>query len=128
INLAHRVDVSLAVFDDLGESAGAIIRIDFRAVETFLGRRNTERSRQRVEAGMFPAPLAPLLHGVVNRRVAKPSKGDVPRRFNLVDNRALINEAEIEIQNVVADKEVTLQRQLPKASYDFRLIAFEHLN
>src|SRR4030095_8815770 len=106
IDLPCRVDVALTVFDDFGELAGSVVRVDFRAVETFLRRRNAEGFRKCVEARMLAAPLAPLLHGVVNRRVAETSKGKIARRFDPMDDRALIDEAKIEIEDVVADEEI----------------------
>ena len=43
IDRAHGVDVAFAVFDDLGEFAGAVVGVDFGAVEIFFGGGNAER-------------------------------------------------------------------------------------
>ena len=86
INLAHRIDVAFAVFDDLRQLPGAVVGVDLRAVEIFFWRGDAQRFRQRVEAHVFAAPFAPFLHGVEDRRVAKTGEGDFSRWFDLVDN------------------------------------------
>ena len=37
VNLPHRINVAFAVLDDLGEFAGAVVGVDFGAVEVFFG-------------------------------------------------------------------------------------------
>lgn len=37
VNLSHRVDVAFAVLVNVGELAVAVVRIDLRAVQAFLG-------------------------------------------------------------------------------------------
>ena len=77
---------------------------------------------------MFAAPFAPLLHGVVNWRVAKASEWDVARWFNLVDNRALIDEAEIEVEDIVSDEEVAVYGDLPKVLDDLGFLSLQNFD
>ena len=45
IHLPHRLDIPLAVLDDLGDFAGTVVGIDFGAVEFFFWRRDVEGFR-----------------------------------------------------------------------------------
>jgi len=63
-----------------------------------------------------------------NRRVSETSKGKIARRFDPMDDRALIDEAKVEIEDVVADEEIALDRQFPKPFDDFGLFSLKHLD
>src|ERR1041384_1121032 len=77
INFPRTIDVPLAVFNDFGELAGAVVRINFGSIEALFRGWNAKRFRQRVQADMLSTPFAPLLHGVVDRRVPKAGEGNV---------------------------------------------------
>ena len=118
VDLSNRIHVALAVFDNLGDFSGAVVGVDFRAVEMFFGRGDAERFRKQVEAGVFAAPFAPLLHGVVDRGVAEAGKRNVARWFDLVDDRTLIDKAHVEVQNIVADEEIAIDGEFPEVFDD----------
>src|SRR3990172_11225815 len=124
VDLPGGVDVALAVFVDLGELAGAVVGVDLGAVEVFFRRGDAEGFGERVEAYMLAAPFAPFLHGVVDRRVAKTGKREVARRLDLVDDRALPDEAQIEVENIMADEEINIQRELPEVLNDRLFFTF----
>src|ERR671922_500948 len=77
---------------------------------------------------MLSAPLAPFLHSVVNRRVTESIERNVARRFDLMNDRTLINEAQVEIQYIVADEQVAVRRKLPESFQDLLFIAVKHFN
>src|SRR5688572_4464256 len=128
IDLPYRIDVVLTVIYDVGDFPGAVIRIDLRAVESFFRRRYAEGSGEQIEACVFAAPFAPLVHRVEDRRVAKTGERKVARGFDLMDDRALIDKPEIEIENVVADEKVAIHGQFPKVLDNLGLFTFEHLD
>jgi len=43
VNLPDGIDISFAVFDNLGELAGAVVGVDFGAIEIFFWRGNAQR-------------------------------------------------------------------------------------
>ena len=128
VDLPGGVDVALAVFVDLGELAGAVVGVDLGAVEVFFRRGDAEGFGERVEAYMLAAPFAPFLHGVVDRRVAKTGKREVARRLDLVDDRALPDEAQIEVENIMADEEINIQRELPEVLNDGFFFTFKDVH
>src|SRR5688572_7062224 len=128
IDLPYRIDVALTVIYDVGDFPGAVIRIDLRAVESFFRRRYAEGSGEQIEACVFAAPFAPLMHCVEDRRVAKTGERKVARWFDLMDDRALVDKPEIEIEYVVADEEIAVHGQLPKVFDNLGFFALEHLD
>src|SRR6185295_11512562 len=91
----------------------------------FFGRGYAERFRKQVEAGVFAAPFAPLLHGVVDRGVAEAGKRNVARWFDLVDDRTLIDKAHVEVQNIVADEEIAIDGEFPEVFDDVGFFALQ---
>src|SRR5919106_5326751 len=77
---------------------------------------------------MLSAPLAPFLHGVVNRRVTESIERNVAGRFDLMNDRTLINEAQIEIQYIMADEQVAVGCKLPESFQDLLFVAVRHFN
>src|SRR5687768_9482944 len=128
IDLPYRIDVALTVIYDVGDFPGAVIRIDLRAVESFFRRRYAEGSGEQIEAGVFAAPFAPLMHRVENRRVAKTGERKVARWFDLMDDRALVDKPQIEIEYVVADEEIAIHGQFPKVLDNLGFFTLEHLD
>src|SRR3972149_4657639 len=77
---------------------------------------------------MFAAPFAPFLHRVVDWRVAKTGKRKVARRLDLMNDRALPDKTQIEVEDVMADEEINIQRELPEILNDRLFFTFKNVH
>src|SRR5919106_556999 len=77
---------------------------------------------------MLTAPLAPFLHGVINRRVTESGEGNLAGRSDLMNDRTLVDEAQVEIQYIMADEQVAVGRQLPESFQDLLFVAVKYFN
>ena len=72
-----------------------------------------EFARARDKRSRLMCSRPHLLHSCIVSKigcVAKPGKRDFTRRFDLVNDRTLINKPKIEVQYIVADEEVRFGR------------------
>ncbi len=126
VNPAHGLDVAFAVFVNFGMAAGSEVLENLRAVHVRFRRGKLKTLGQRVEADVLAPPSAPLVHRIEHGRVSKAGKRDLSRRLDLVDDGTLVEEAQVEIQDIMADEEIDFWCQLPEAPQDFRFLSLKH--
>ena len=74
---------------------------------------------------MFAAPFAPFLHRVVDRCVAEAGERNVAARFDLMDDRALVDKAHVEVEDIMTDEEIAVRDDLPEVFDDIGFFALQ---
>src|SRR5688572_7858264 len=74
-----------------------------------------------LQAVIIPSPFTPFFHSIKNGFVSISSKTEFSRRFYIRNDGTLVNKSEIELHDVMTDKQLDVPCHLPKISQYFFL-------